>query len=136
LAAVLIAVLLAGWIVLSLNQDRRLGCENQSGERAIEICRHLEATMRFGWLGHAIISPGYRVTFEGVREVYCALQVGPDDLPALQSLLGADDWRLQDGADFLIRLATGHDRYGLPEAEVSIFNPSHPDYVLKDGCGS
>jgi hypothetical protein len=92
--------------------------------------------MQFEWLGHAIIAPGYKVTFETVRRVYCEQEVSTDDLPALGQLMNAADWRIRNGGDFLIRLVTGHDPYGTPEPETSIFNPGNASYLLKDGCVS
>ncbi len=90
--------------------------------------------MEFDWLGHAIISPGFKVTFETTTRTYCELKITAADLGGLQELLEAEDWRLQNGADFLIRLATGRNRHGDAEDENSIFNPDNPHYVLKDGC--
>lgn len=129
------ATVAAGWIGAWVARDRQLDCREYGDSRAGEICRALTANMEYEWFGHAIIAPGYRVTFETARLVYCELKIAPADLPVLGELLQAEDWRLQNGADFLIRLATGHDRHGTPEAEVSIFNPSHPEYILKEGCG-
>jgi hypothetical protein len=55
-------------------------------------------------------------------------------LPALEHLKQGSDWRLQDGADGLIRLIGSAN--GRPaEPENSIFNPANPQYILKGGCG-
>jgi len=87
--------------------------------------------MEWTWFGHAIVSPGWRVTFRTVREVYCGLSVGASDLAAIENLRkSATDWRLQDGAQELIWLLDGAS-----QPPASIFNPSHPQYLLKDGCG-
>ena len=84
-------------------------------------------------MGHAIISPGWRVTWNALRRVYCREDVGTADLTALQTKKGGSDWRLQDGADDLIRLVGS--RSGPPyEPENSIFNPTNSQYILKNGC--
>src|SRR5260221_14504225 len=83
---------------------RNLGCDRQLG-RAQEICHRLEREMQWTWTGHAIISPGWRVTFKSVARTYCAERVGPKDIPALQTLRQTSkDWRAESGADFLIQL--------------------------------
>ena len=80
-------------------------------------------------MGHAIISPGWRVTWNGLRRVYCQLKIGASDVETLKDLSRSSDWRLQDGAADPIRLANPQG-----EAENSIFNPTNPQYVLRAGC--
>ena len=133
-------VLLLGILAYVLLPDpgmatRNLGCDKQSG-RAQEICRRLEREMQWTWTGHAIISPGWRVTFKSIARTYCADHVGPEDVPALQTLRQtAKDWRAESGADFLIRLIQNKDRDG-PEDVTSIFNPANPSFILRDGCSA
>lgn len=85
-------------------------------------------------MGHAIISPGWRITWAGLARVYCREQITATDLPLLEALKKGSDWRLQSGADDLIRLVSSKSGNGT-EPENSIFNPKHPDYILKNGCG-
>jgi hypothetical protein len=131
-------ILLIGIAVYALLPDPRmgshnLGCDGQPG-RAEEICRRLEREMQWTWTGHAIISPGWRVTFKGIARTYCAEHVGPEDVPALQSLRETTkDWRAESGADFLIRLVQNKDGGG-SENITSIFNPANPSFILRDGC--
>ena len=84
-------------------------------------------------MGHAIISPGWRVTWHALRQVYCRESVSPTDLAALERLKQGSDWRLQDGADGLIRIvrSTGGEAQ---EPENSIFSRANPQYVLGSGC--
>jgi hypothetical protein len=128
-------VVLVGWAGLWMADDREADCGAYGIKRAGAICRALSDNMQFEWQGHAIIAPGYKVTFETVRRVYCQQKVNADDLRFLEQLLDSSDWRTQNGADFLIRLITGHDRYGAPEDISSVFNPGNPAYLLKEGCG-
>jgi len=111
--------------------SRDLGCDQQRG-RAQEICRRLAREMQWTWMGHAVISPGWRVTFESVTRTYCAERVGPEDVQALQNLRRTTkDWRAESGADFLIRLVQNRDG---GENITSIFNPANPSFILKEGC--
>ena len=84
-------------------------------------------------MGHAIISPGWRMTWIGLGRVYCREKIVAADLPELEVLKRGSDWRLQDGADSLIRLISSKGNNGA-EAETSIFNSQNPDYILKNGC--
>jgi len=131
-AAVVIALVVMGWPDKNMI-SRDIGCANVTGERGKEICRALSDSMEWTWMGHAIISPGWRVTGSALRRVYCREQIGAADLPVLETLKTGSDWRLQDGADDLIRLVRSR---GGPanEAQNSIFDPANPHYLLKDGC--
>jgi hypothetical protein len=130
----IVALGLAAWIGVRLARDRQIDCSTFDSGRAGAICRALGDNLEFEWLGHAIIAPGYKASFETAGRVYCEQKIGADDLPALEKLLDSPDWRIRNGADFLIRLLTGHDSHGTPEPETSIFNPGNPGYLLKDGC--
>ena len=113
--------------------SRHLGCDQQPG-RAQEICRRLEREMQWTWTGHAVISPGWRITFEGAARTYCAERVGPEDIEALQKLRRTTkDWRAESGADFLIRLVESKNGSG-GENITSIFNAANPSFILKEGC--
>jgi hypothetical protein len=104
--------------------------------RSIAIIPSLVAasvTMEWTWMGHAIIWPGWRVTWNALRRVYCREKTGTADLTALETLKMGSDWRLQDGAADLIRLVRGSGG-SANEPVNSIFNPANPHYVLKDGC--
>jgi len=137
--AVAIVAGLAALVVYGLWPERNMGsrdlqCAAVANARAQVICRRLGQEMQWTWMGHAIVAPGWRVTFASVRRTYCAEHVGPPDIPALEVLRkGARDWRAESGADFLLRLVRSVDGSG-QESEVSIFNPANPSYILKDGC--
>jgi hypothetical protein len=91
--------------------------------------------MEWTWTGHAIISPGWRVTWNALRRLYCREKINRTDLTALETMKRDSDWRLEDGADELIRLVGGSGGAST-EPENSIFNPANPHYVLKDGCAA
>jgi hypothetical protein len=108
--------------------SRDIGCGNVAAGRSENICRALSDSLEWTWMGHAIISPGWRITWSGLRRVYCREKISAADVAALETLKRASDWRLQSGAEDLIRLVGGG------EPENSIFNPKNPDYILKGGC--
>ena len=115
--------------------SRDIGCEAVASARGKQICTSLSKSMEWTWLGHAIVSPGWRVTWKSLGTVYCRQKINAADLPALEAMRMSSDWRLQDGADNLIRLVQSST--GLTsEPENSIFNPANPQYLLKNGCGN
>ncbi len=114
--------------------SRDLNCDAIYDPRARVICRRLERDMQWTWMGHAIISPGWRITFESVRRTYCAESIGPRDIPALDVLRhNTRDWRAASGADYLLRLIRNRDGLG-DEDSASVFNPANPLFILKGGC--
>ena len=115
--------------------SRDIGCAQTSSPRGRTLCGALSDSMEWTWLGHAIISPGWRVTWDGVRRVWCREKISEADMETLEILKRGSDWRLQDGADDLIRLIKNTDGRG-GEPENSIFNPKNPQYILKGGCGA
>jgi hypothetical protein len=108
--------------------SRDIGCGSVQPGRRENICRALSDSMQWTWMGHAIISPGWRITWSGLRRVYCRQKISVADMAALETLKRASDWRLQGGAEDLIRLVGGG------EPENSIFNSKNEYYILKDGC--
>jgi hypothetical protein len=116
--------------------SRDIGCKKVTNARGKEICQAIADNMEWTWMGHAIISPGWRLTWDGLRKVYCSKHIIPADLPALQSLQKsgmAGDWRLESSAGELISLVKNADGKG-DEPENSLFNPKNPQYILKGGC--
>lgn len=116
--------------------SRHMQCEEQTDRRARAICKSIERNVVYTCCGHAIVSPGFRSTLETVVSVWCQQRINTKDINALNSLSEAKDRRLKSTAESLLRLLTGHDQYGNREADVSILNPSHSSYVLKDGCNN
>ena len=137
------AFLAAGIIALALMLvwpdkkmiSRDIGCASISSGRGREICQALSDSMEWTWMGHAIISPGWRVTWNALRRVYCQEKPGVKDLAVLESLKMGSDWRLQDGADELIRLVSNCNGLAY-EPENSVFNQTNSQYILKGGCVS
>ena len=114
--------------------SRDIGCAKFTPKREQEICRALSAAMEWTWLGHAVIAPGWRLAWQGLRRVYCAERISAADVPALEALARGPDWRLENGAGNLLRLVAAQAGRN-DEPETSIFNPSNPEYLLKGGCG-
>jgi hypothetical protein len=119
---------------------RDIGCAEITPARPRQICEAIAASLTWQWMGHAIVAPGYKPSFEGVRKVYCELKIGKDDMEALKRLKQYDpkrkrlpDWRLESGADMLLRIVANLDGRG-DEPENSIFNPKNAEYILKKGC--
>ena len=111
------------------DMTRSLGCEAYSSSpRALRLCCGLERDLEWSWWGHATVSPGWRIGWDGVRDVYCREHVGSADLDALTTLSRGAKSQLQNGAEFLLHLLKGD-----PEP-TSIFNPQNPQYVLREGC--
>jgi hypothetical protein len=99
---------------------RNLSCDRWAAPREQEICKALAREMQSTWTGHAIISPGFRVTFETVKQVYCALSVSPEDTHALVNMIvafGARTRRL-DGA------GSGGERGPLPPVPAGPTSPN------------
>jgi hypothetical protein len=99
--------------------SRDIGCGRASDARGREICGALASSMRWTWFGHAIISPGWRITWPGLRDVYCREHVESADVPILERLAQSSrDWRLEDGATGLIRLVKEPPQCGGPKSET------------------
>lgn len=133
--------------------SRNLHCDGFELARTRTICHALEKEMKWGWFGHAIISPGWRPTFDGVAQVFCTLPVDASDAPAIIPMTGwsrketkLPDWRLEDGAQWLLFLLGNKAMAFLPTAGMkkeieesisnptSVWNPSNPAYPLRNGC--
>jgi hypothetical protein len=113
--------------------SRDIGCARVPLGRTKAICQAVSDSMQWTWMGHAIVSPGWRVTWKSLRQVYCSERINAADLPALEDLKLGSDWRLQDGTEGLIRLI-GSENGHTPDPENSIFNPLNSQYILRGGC--
>src|SRR6266568_7388475 len=105
--------------------SRDIGCARADLGRARAICTALSNSMEWTWLGHAIVSPGWRITWPGLRRVYCSEKITAADIAALEALKHGSDWRLQDGADDMLRLVASSTGNGT-EPQNSIFNTDNP----------
>jgi hypothetical protein len=77
-------------------------------------------------MGHAIVSPGWRLTWRGLAHVWCTLQITGADMPVLQDLRQTSShWRLEEGADDLMRILKNRGGTG-DEPENSMFNRRTP----------
>lgn len=113
--------------------SKDIGCAKASSARGKEICAALSESMEWTWMGHAIVSPGWRVTWDSLRETYCRTHVTAADIPALKDLAKATDWRLESGAGNLITLIQNANGKGA-EPENSVFHPKNAGYILRGGC--
>ncbi len=136
LIAVPLAVVIAFCWPNSAMISRDIGCTRVDDARGRQICNSLSSSMQWTWMGHAIVSPGWRVTGTGLKRVYCREHVTTADLRVLLRLSGADgrspgDWRLESGAADLVEILKQGDS---TVPENSIFNPKNSSYILKGGC--
>jgi len=83
-------------------------------------------------MGHAIISPGYRVTWGSLRRVFCSLHINSGDTPSLVHLVvwyrkgeWRGDSRLEDAATALLKLLGKNALQALPDPD------SMPSEVVK-----
>src|SRR5262245_51381716 len=83
---------------------RNIGCAQVEPGRGREICQALSDSMEWTWKGHAIIAPGWRITWQGLHRVYCGEKISAADIQALEMLARRPDWRLESGAASLLRL--------------------------------
>jgi len=119
---------------------RDIGCTEVAAGRSRQICEAISASLTWQWMGHATVAPGYKPSFKGIRNVYCDLKIGKDDVKSLQILKQYDpkrkwlpEWRLESGADMLLRIVANLDNAD-HEPVNSIFNPKNSSYILKNGC--
>lgn len=126
--------------------SRNLHCESIVSTRAFEICSSLEKFQEYGFFGHAIPAPGYKVSFDTIRNAWCELDIGQSDVPILREMSNLSEWqiaslkisqirdgRIASGADDLLRLYYQVNNLD-QEDKNSIFNPTNPSYILRDGC--
>lgn len=89
--------------------------------------------MEYEFFGHAIPSFGYKVTFNTLRNAWCELNIKQSDLAILKEISRLRDWRVANGADDLLRLYYQVNNLD-QEDKTSVFNPTNPSYILRDGC--
>jgi hypothetical protein len=134
LAATLFALVLVLFWPNSYMASRDIGCAKAAPGRGQAICRSLSESMEWTWMGHAIIAPGWRPTWNALAHVWCTAHITDADLPVLEALRHASsDWRLESGTNDLIRIVKNTSGTG-DEPGNSIFNPKNPSYILKGGC--
>ena len=119
---------------------RDIGCAEVAQGRPRQICEAISTSLNWQWMGHAVMAPGYKPSFEGIRDVYCKLKVGKEDVKILKDLKQYDprrkslpDWRLESGTDMLLRIVASLDSMD-EDAASSIFNPKNSSYILKNDC--
>lgn len=123
------AVLL--WTGCSLSGEYRaqeLGCARHTNPRTVQICRAIAEELEFELMGHAILAPGYKATVQTSVRVYCKLGLTQRDVPALKPLLHTN-YQVNSATEDLLGMLGA-----VPVSDVSVFNPQHSKYVLKDGC--
>jgi hypothetical protein len=118
----------------SFRYSRNLGCGTFSEQRTREICSSLERYSEYEWFGHAMVSAGYRVTFETARKTWCELDIRSEDRDLLEKISRNYhfDARIQNGFDYLLRILNGKER---PDPKnQDIFYPGTSGYILEKGC--
>ncbi|HOO51580.1 MAG TPA: hypothetical protein PLK94_09875 [Alphaproteobacteria bacterium] len=127
--------------------SRDLGCDTQTENRTIEICKSIESNLEWGWTGHAMIAPAWRITPTTLRNVYCETEISAQDLPILKSMCNypefldhnicskPDNRRLAQALEDLINLIAAQSNTDA-ETITTIYNPRDENYILKDGCGA
>src|SRR5579871_5350219 len=116
--------------------SRNIGCAQITGAREREICKSVSDALEWEWFGHAIIAPGWRVTYQTARDAYCKIHIVAADLPLLDGLKNKPvngDWRLATGSGYLARILKSTDGTG-NEPAWSVFSTDNPRYILKGGC--
>jgi hypothetical protein len=114
-------------------RSRDLACVTVAEPRAHTLCQAIAREMDWTWVGHATIAPGWRLTWDGLRRVFCSEAIGPDDRPALERVRRVPDWRADSGAESLLRLLNVETGTAGTETEI-IFAKGSAAYVLKGGC--
>jgi hypothetical protein len=118
-------VILAAAPVVAMAQgnlnSRGLHCERYELARSREICRAFEREMEWKWMGHAIVAPGFRVTWGSIRRVYCTLHVDAKDTQSLVQIVlwhRKGEWnddRIEFGATALLKLLGRSALQALPD---------------------
>lgn len=120
--------------------SRDIGCDKIKQKRENDICQSISRNLSWTWTGHAIISPGWRLGWDGLRTVYCEMNVNDEDLPILRPWAPGGEYnmnndidpRLRFGFEGLVRLLDNKDG---KSTDHSILHPVYGDsYLLKDGC--
>jgi hypothetical protein len=122
---------------------RNLACDSRFAARELAICKALERDLEWVWTGHAIISPGYRTTFESARRMFCSLPIAAEDTRSLVmlNLLGQQaldgfpgrqsDWdecAWQIAKNLREKISANINDPGM------IWHPQNPQYLLRGGC--
>jgi hypothetical protein len=103
--------------------SKNLHCERYELARSQEICRALEREMEWTWMGHAIIAPGWRVTWGSLRRVFCTLHIDSRDTLALARIVvwyakgERNDDRVEFGSSALLYLLGKNALEALPDPE-------------------
>lgn len=116
--------------------SKDIGCGSIQEPRGVEVCKAFSSNMEFTLLGHATLSPGWRIGFEAIAKVYCDQKIVSADIPLLKSMnKNTGDWRLESATASLVLILQNLDGKG-DEPITSIYNPKNSDYILKQGCAA
>jgi hypothetical protein len=96
--------------------------------RMLEICRTLEKHLEYKFFGHAIVSFGYRATFNTARKTWCELTPMQSDANVLKNM----EMNGIDGAWMLWNLLDSQT--SSDPTQYGILNMRGSDSILKDGC--
>lgn len=96
--------------------------------RMSEICRTLEKHLEYEFFGHAIVSFGYRATFNTARKAWCELTPTRSDANLLKNM----EMNGIDGAWMLWNLLDSQT--SSDPTQYGILNMRGTDSILKNGC--
>lgn len=96
--------------------------------RMSEICSTLEKHLEYESFGHAIVSFGYRATFNTARKAWCELTPTQSDANVLKNM----EMNGIDGAWMLWNLLDSQT--SLDPTQYGILNMRGSDSILKGGC--
>lgn len=123
--------------------SKDLGCSEIFDVRGKEICEAVSGNLEWRWTGHAVIAPGWKFDFGGLKKVYCEAKISKDDLPLLMKMCtdydggrvctNPSDPRLSMALEWLKSLIIARDG-GDDFTKGTVFEPDSSSYVLKDGC--
>ena len=124
--------------------SKDIGCDEWTDKRSSEICQSISDNLEWGWTGHAMIAPSWRVNWSSVKNVYCDVKISKADLPVLvkmcgseikpyMSCLGSGDPRLLSAVEYLIGTIRGQTEK-TDEFKNTVYDPKNDQYLLKGGC--
>lgn len=118
--------------------SKNMHCEKMQNSREGEICKSIEKYQEYEFVGHAMISAGYRSSFATAKKAWCELSLTESDLMLLKEM--QFDHRLPpqlvSGSEMLFSLLDAKLHPNPDLYPVSgVYSPQSPGYLLKAPCG-
>lgn len=116
--------------------SKNLNCGELQNPRKEEICKSLEKYQEYTFFGHAMISAGYRSTYATIKNSWCELSLNEADLERLKAM--ESDYKLSppliQGSGMLYSLLDANLNKDSIMYSNSMYSPTSPNYLIKDGC--